>query len=795
MTQVLPGSSQPDVLPAPAPRESRRALRRARRRSPLPPAAPPQPIGTGVAFTGVVTAGWTCVAGATALTPVLGQQWAWTAPAAAAVVAALQAGLVLAAGLALVAGPGRMGRRLIRRPRPQGGSSISPIIVIGGIAFSGPLLCIAAVVALPQLFGWPAVGGVRWFGGAWRDIAASGLPLTPESRPVLALVVTSALATTLTVSAALVSRTRLLPLLPGLILLLIGSIVTTPPSWVPVLVVVSIAAHLLAGTPQLTGAPDRDRTSRHRGWQRRLLGLLLVAGCLAASLPFAHQFTRPPVRTTSPAPVQTPAERSALAWMAAWQNEEPRPVFTVSMDGRGSEPSGPLRWASLDTYDGDGWTSSAKYRLAGPTVRLAESASTSGSHLGATISDVRLPGPWLPSPVVPERVSGTGMLVDEATGDLATATRSPARYTVVGTRPGVGDQQLRTAHQRHRTAAEVSTGIPVPASIATAAEAATAGTATDVDRLAALEEWSRATLHYDPDALPGQSQRTLTEVVAGSRGATMDQVAAGYALLARSLGYPSRVVVGFTSPASTAAPSTPVTAHTVHTDDVVAWPEVWLDGPGWQPFYPVPLRGVRTDHDIVRQSAPQAAAPAPTVAHSERPRSGQQSGLDRTPARTASTVPTAAPVAALGLAATGSIVTGLVALFWWRRHRRRTAGTPAERIVRAWVSVQRNVSRRGESGVWAMSPTELVEAVTRRLGAERAEPARQLADLVSALLFGGSEPDEAQARRAWQLADDVRRAFRAGRPSRLGRPGRLSRPSRKGRPVRSSHRPARQENA
>jgi hypothetical protein len=62
-----------------------------------------------------------------------------------------------------------------------------------------------------------------------------------------------------------------------------------------------------------------------------------------------------------------------------------------------------------------------------------------------------------------------------------------------------------------------------------------------------------------------------------------EQYASAFALMARSLGYPARVVMGF-------APKTitPGQAVTVKSHDVTAWVEVAFQGVGWVPFDPTP---------------------------------------------------------------------------------------------------------------------------------------------------------------------------------------------------------------
>ena len=56
--------------------------------------------------------------------------------------------------------------------------------------------------------------------------------------------------------------------------------------------------------------------------------------------------------------------------------------------------------------------------------------------------------------------------------------------------------------------------------------------------------------------------------------------------MARSVGMPARVAVGFTPGLTQGDGSRVVLGRNAH-----AWPEVWFDGIGWVPFEPTPGRG------------------------------------------------------------------------------------------------------------------------------------------------------------------------------------------------------------
>ena len=65
-----------------------------------------------------------------------------------------------------------------------------------------------------------------------------------------------------------------------------------------------------------------------------------------------------------------------------------------------------------------------------------------------------------------------------------------------------------------------------------------------------------------------------------------EQFAGTFAAMARSIGVPARVAVGFTPGTEQPDGSRSVLGKNAH-----AWPEIWFDGLGWVPFEPTPGRG------------------------------------------------------------------------------------------------------------------------------------------------------------------------------------------------------------
>jgi transglutaminase superfamily protein len=102
----------------------------------------------------------------------------------------------------------------------------------------------------------------------------------------------------------------------------------------------------------------------------------------------------------------------------------------------------------------------------------------------------------------------------------------------------------------------------------------------------ALESWFRQRGGFEYDEQPPLSNRPpLVHFVTSSRAGYCQHFAGAMAVMARLLGIPARIAVGFTSGQYEEGAWT-VSDHNAH-----AWVEVWFPNYGWVPFDPTPGRG------------------------------------------------------------------------------------------------------------------------------------------------------------------------------------------------------------
>ena len=252
------------------------------------------------------------------------------------------------------------------------------------------------------------------------------------------------------------------------------------------------------------------------------------------------------------------------------------------------------------------------------------------------------------------------------------------------------------------------------------AKSITAGDATNYDRVESLITWIRTHTHYSTDIPPlPAGADTVDEFLFGNRVGFCEQISTSLAVMLRSIGIPTREVVGYV-PGS----YNPITdLWQVRADDAHAWVQVWFPGYGWQSFDPT------TDVPLANPT-PGTTALA-DVGHL----------LRRIPL-----VPVA--TALLGLALAASLVL-------WRRTRPST-----------WIeAIARSAERAGRRAGRPRQPhetfAEYASALDDLSDAGSAHW-QQLASPVEAGAYGGCEPPaEAQrelVRRARRLRADGRRA-------------------------------------
>ncbi len=164
----------------------------------------------------------------------------------------------------------------------------------------------------------------------------------------------------------------------------------------------------------------------------------------------------------------------------------------------------------------------------------------------------------------------------------------------------------------------------VPESLVAVANEVTAGLTTDYARAVALQDhFRRGTFDYSEQApVRGGYDGSGPELIArflDEKAGYCIHFSSAMALLARVVGIPSRVAVGYTYGDRTDGERDGRRIWEVTGRDAHAWPELYFESVGWVPFEPTPGRG-----SVPEYAAPVAAEPgADDVAPEAAPSPGQ----------------------------------------------------------------------------------------------------------------------------------------------------------------------------
>ena len=256
----------------------------------------------------------------------------------------------------------------------------------------------------------------------------------------------------------------------------------------------------------------------------------------------------------------------------------------------------------------------------------------------------------------------------------------------------------------------------------------TAGEPTQFRKARALQSWFRSEFTYSLDSVDTVDNGALEDFLSeDGRVGYCEQFAASMALMARSLGIPARVAVGFLQPAALGAGRWQFSSHDLH-----AWPELYFAGSGWVRFEPTPADRARNVPGYTDGNLPVAQ---PTVAPS-----GTAGDDEAVPDRT-----TEDPSAVAGDETGGSggavpwrlivsilaglaLVVGLLLVPRLVRERRRQARWQAGDIESAWQELRDSVLDLGHAWPTGRSPRAAGLAVAglfgAAAGAEQQRPSR-----------------------------------------------------------------------
>jgi transglutaminase-like putative cysteine protease len=258
------------------------------------------------------------------------------------------------------------------------------------------------------------------------------------------------------------------------------------------------------------------------------------------------------------------------------------------------------RLLSLSDFDGERWTEAAAAESTVPPEGIIESPQPTAFErtLSQAFDLTNLEGPFVPAAGRPSSITFEG---NPATTRFNAATRhleldegdvQGLRYTVTSKLPKVSFTELNRTAAGNQTD-QVYTGVTpaiyteLPDDLSPEVEALarrwTDEETSDFSKLIALQNVFQTEFAYSEEVEVDDSEDYLTTFLTETRTGYCQQFSTAFAMLARTLGYPSRVSVGFL-PGEAVAPDT----YVVRGTDAHAWPEVYFEGYGWVRFEPTP---------------------------------------------------------------------------------------------------------------------------------------------------------------------------------------------------------------
>lgn len=434
----------------------------------------------------------------------------------------------------------------------------------------------------------------------------------------------------------------------------------------------------------------------------------LAAGPIASAMPFYGAVHLPgswgPGGLDGPLRLSTDLDmRSSLA------TRSDRPLLRYTTD---DSDIGPLRMYTMTEFDGTEWQ-----RDPGPTSSFPEV----GSDLLWPVNDpvppealdvdrmaIRIGGldsDRLPIPVNPRSVELSGrwlydQRLDEVVGDGSGTQNLSYSVTIASRDLSVDGLTDDTVGGRYGPAAAplVVPDTELADEVAAIAAEVTADAEGPYEQALALQMYLRdaSRFRYNTEVAPAQTDDAVYDFLVDRNGYCV-QFATAMAVMARTLGIPARLGVGFLP----GRPNPEVQSEFVVTGrQSHAWPELYFDSAGWVRFEPTPA--VQTGAPP-RYADPFAgvpvATPTPTATASDRATSEPQAttgtGGQQAPSGRVSIGTSSVPlVLVLGVAVLVAVAVTALVLSLLRRHRRRVSHGDGGPEV-AWAELRARLAAAG----------------------------------------------------------------------------------------------------
>lgn len=476
------------------------------------------------------------------------------------------------------------------------------------------------------------------------------------------------------------------------------------------------------------------------------------------------------------------------AWRGIVRDDADTTLFTAT----GLPDDARVRLATMDAYDGvvynvseEGAGSSSAFR----TVRSNMSPQAKGTPASIRIDIAELTGVWLPDVGAVREFDFEGPRAEElrrsahyndatGTGIVTAGLADGDAYGMSTVVPVIPSDNALADAQFAPVKMPKQSG--VPESLSKIASENLGDAETPIERVRALEDWLRTDGYFsegladDPYSPSGHGAARIAMMFAGEQMiGDGEQYAVAMALMARQLGIPARVVMGWYPGEDDKLDAGGV--FTATGDNLRAWVEVAFEGYGWVPFDPTPdednepndqnTKPQANPKPQVLQPPPPAQEPAdlpPTIAEDRDQEDDKDPGADWL-----------GPILFYGAIGLGVVALALAPFIILgiikgaRRTRRRTAPRTADRISGGWDELVDNAVDLRTPVVSGATRAESARVVGSTFDEPRVS---HLATHADAQVYGPGDPTPADVEAFWREVDEIVGGMRQKSPwwRRLG---------------------------
>ncbi|HEY7145237.1 MAG TPA: DUF3488 and transglutaminase-like domain-containing protein [Streptosporangiaceae bacterium] len=260
-------------------------------------------------------------------------------------------------------------------------------------------------------------------------------------------------------------------------------------------------------------------------------------------------------------------------------------VYVLNYDGASG------RWTLVTPGTSTQVGSKALRPAPGATAQIHEQVTRTRAKLARNVAGYNSKLSFLPVPYAPSSVGVSGEWAEDNSTLMVYSTKTALGgldYTVTSKAVAPSQQQLEAAGSASSSPAATDY-FEQPRSharqLTKIADSITKGKNTAIDKAIALQDWFRTSsrFSYNLDVHLPDSTAGLVKFLTKTRQGYCQQFAFAMAILAREIGIPSRIVVGYTAGTNEGNNTWRIT-----TADAHAWPELYFPAAGWLRFEPTP---------------------------------------------------------------------------------------------------------------------------------------------------------------------------------------------------------------